>query len=462
MYFPLFSHHYHPISILHPSLSVKLFSTIMSLVKWFKGGKNRVSSLPSTPSNSSRRRGKKLIEAEAQEQEETTKLKQQHGAIVKRTMDEETFASGMPSDKPSLADKLDSHKSGTLFKYAVIANEPSTERKDMLARIRSFKPKTKVTSHTLNDIPAIRLTGDFSEIFLSQIINPKQHAQEGDYLLVDCILVHFVPLDSFANDKSIVTIQVNDFRKVTQTVVRTAKVDNTMGYNILFFLDYCIEMKDAPKLTLSFACGTKEFQEDVAWGAVKVVAQLQILTFPKRMPLIGTMGVMLLADTDLDDFECDPREIDMVLTPNVLQRLREAHKRGEIENRTIAQTDKKEMMTAKTMLGESYEAEEVSSVVQRMREVALLKERQENAKMRNKDKLKRIQEETVPAEEEDIKQTEENEQDYDEMVEKEDLRPEDSISTTGTNAVSDVGDSESAIQKALRISKPAKSTRFID
>lgn len=312
--------------------------------------------------------------------------------IEKRGMDDTHFASGMPTEHQGLADKLDSHQSGTLFKYAVIANKPSEERKGLLSKLRSYKPQTKVKALTLNDIPAIRLVGDCTEMSLSQVLDPDLLRDEGDFVLIDCVLVHFVPLDSFANDKSVVTIQINDFRKITNTTVRTARVDNTMGYNILFFLDYCIEKRDFDRMVLSFTCGTKEFQEGVAWGTAKVIVQLQFLSFPRRMPLLDTMGVVLLSDTDLQEFECDPREIDLVLTPEVIKRLKQAKSRGEIENRTVAQDDLKPIVTARTVLGDDYQESEVGSMVSKMKEVALLNERQKMAKASVRNKLKSLAE----------------------------------------------------------------------
>jgi len=209
------------------------------------------------------------------------------------------------------------------------------------------------------------------------------------------VFVHFIPLDSFANDKSVVNVQINDFRRTNSTAVRACKIDNTMGYNILFCLDYCVETRDAKKLTLSFSCPTKNFQEGVSWATVKVVAQVQFLSFPKRVPLVETLGVQLFSDTDLENFACDPRELDLVLTPNALQRLREANGRGEIENLTVPKNDKQEIVTAKTILGNNFDEEEVGSQIERMKEIALLRERQNQAREANKKKLEEIKEEPI-------------------------------------------------------------------
>jgi hypothetical protein len=110
------------------------------------------------------------------------------------------------------------------------------------------------------------------------------------------------------------------------------------------------------------------------------------------MPLVDTLGVMLLSDTDLEEFECDPRMIDLVITPEALKNLRNVHKRQEIENKTMPSNDRKELVTAKTVLGDSYEDDDVGSVIGKMKEMALLKERQSAAREKNQGILKKIQE----------------------------------------------------------------------
>jgi len=200
----------------------------------------------------------------------------------------------------------------------------------------------------------------------------------------------------------------------------------------------------------------------VSWGTVKVVAQLQLLSFPRRMPLVGTMGVMLLSDTDLDDFECDPREIDLVLTPEVIKRLKEANKRGEIENRTIAQSDRKEIMTAKTVLGEQYEQEEVGSVIGKMKEMALLKERQQVAQRANREKLSKIQEGTGSECTNEMDGNLGRNKGGSVMGNEErtlglrqgDVEPSESMSQQG--------DTESEINRSLTVVKGTKATRFVD
>lgn len=357
---------------------------------------SRSSSTKKSISEGIRNAGHSRSSSKKLEAVEYGQINDQSEAIAKRNMDEDYFASGLPKETPALSDKLESHRAGSLFKYAVITNAPSDERTSIIRKLRSYKPQSTVDTMTLDQIPPVRLIGDCITMNLSQVLDPSAMKSNADYISVDCILIHFIPLDSFANDKSVVTIQLNDLRKVTNTIAREAHVDNTMGYNILFFLDYCVEKVDMRKLTLSFSCGSKEFQPTSAWGAVKVIAQLQLRSFPIRLPLMGTTGVMLLSDTDLERYDCDPRGLDLVVTAEALKKLQEAFQRGEIENRTVASSDKRELNVAKTVVGPSGDSEDVGSVIERMAHTKLLQERQAQAQIHNKIKLQNLKPSEIP------------------------------------------------------------------
>nr|QYF49545.1 MAG: movement protein [Jiangsu sediment phenui-like virus] len=321
--------------------------------------------------------------------EEVIESERELGAI-RRGVDDSYFASGMPTKEPTLGGKVDSHRAGELFKYAVIANAPSTERVGLFDKLRSYKPASRVASLTLNDVPAIRMLGNEVNFPLKRAVQQNIFKGAEDFVLIDCVLVHFVPLDSLVNDKSVITVQINDFRKREGTTQRAAKIDNKMGYNILFSLDYCVETRDMDKMTLSFACPANDFQEGISWGTVKVVIQLQFLSFPRRMPLQETLGVMVMSDTDLDKYAYDPRMFDIVLTPDVLNELRGMKERGEIENLTVARDDKKELETARTILMPNGGNEEVGSIISRMKEMQLLKNRQDAAAIERRKKLQEM------------------------------------------------------------------------
>ncbi|QCF40769.1 movement protein [Entoleuca phenui-like virus 1] len=318
---------------------------------------------------------------------ETEDREARRGAVL-RNMDEALFASGVPKNHVSMADKLDSHKAGSTFKYAVIGTQPSEERTGIMNKLRNYKAPSKLQNFSLSDIPFIRLMDDEVEFSMKEALRSSNAQKHEDYCLIDSVLIHFVPLDSFLNDKSPITIQLNDFRRVNNTVARLATVDNTMSYNILFCLDYCVESRDLERMTLSFACPQKDFQPGVAWGAVKVIAQVKFMSFPVRMPVIETMAVAIFADTDLLEYEWDPREFDAVLGPQALQGVRQANKRGELENLTIAKNDRMEVGMARTLAMGSLEEEEPGEAIQALKNAALLRQRQANSTGKGKGILK--------------------------------------------------------------------------
>jgi hypothetical protein len=341
------------------------------LSRMFSGGRKRSSSgaeaqrsLSDDHSPKRKRWGRK------EEQGEPDRL-----GDIRKTMEEEHIASGVSKNKVSMADKLDSHKAGTPFKYAVIGNAPSEERKGVISRLKTYKAPAKSSNVNLSDIPAIRLTNDAVEFSMVDALKGTNVSSRESYCLIDSVLIHFVPLDSFLEDKSVVTVQMNDFRKTTNSAIRVARVDNTMAYNVLFCLDYCVETRDLSKMTLSFACPQKNFQEGISWGAVKVIAQVAFMSFPRRMPVIETLAVAIFADTDLQDYDWDPREFDAVLGPQALKGMKGAHKRGEIENLTIPRDDEVSHTVTRTIMGNSLEEESPESAITSMKQAALARGR---------------------------------------------------------------------------------------
>lgn len=292
------------------------------------------------------------------------------GRLMKRVEDTK-YKSGLPEEVISMADHIDSHNVGTLFKYAVITDKASSGREDAITKLRSFKPKREVADMHLSDIPAIRMQGDCLDLKITSAITKVERSRLLPYTALDCILVHFVPLDSFTNEGSVVTVQLNDNRKVSDSIVRSATFLDTTSVNILFFLDYYIETKDLDQLSLSFSCSKTDFVAGTAWGATKVILTMSGATFPRRLGIANTRGVVLLSDTDLESYDTDPRHADLVLTPKVLQGLRSMNMRGEVENRTVRLNDGLTVSTAKTMMLSEPENMPIGSLMSGMKREAV-------------------------------------------------------------------------------------------
>jgi len=309
---------------------------------------------------------------------------------IKKQGDSERFASAMPENILGLTDKLESHKAGTLFKYAVINNKPSDDRTNLMRRLRSFRAGSSVKDVTLNDISAILLREESTSFKLSEAYGVSKSEASGSFILIDSILVHYIPMDSFVCEQSVISIQVNDFRKVNGTCVRRANISSTMGYNLVFTLDYCVQAADLDRMTLSFQCEGQDFQQGTSWAAVKVVVQMRVLDFPQRAPLTDTSGCMIFADTDLEKYMTDPRQIDLVTTPEAMSILRNLHQRKEIENKTIPKNDKKELNTAKTAFSSGDDSEDTNDSKGEDDMMNEWKRRQIAAKKTNLERLREI------------------------------------------------------------------------
>lgn len=278
-------------------------------------------------------------------------------------------------DTMGLVDRLEAHPAGKLLKNVVISNEPPPDRELNIHRLRRFKPQNDFAKMTLSSIPAIRLSSELMELSIVEAMTETQFRDLKAYVLVSDVFIHYIPLDSFFSQSSPVNFQLNDFRKTDNTVMREYPLTHSGGYNILMTLDYCVAKEDLKHLSLSISTSLSSFRRDVAWASCKVLLTVSHMDFPVKANIQETMGVLHLADSDLTDFISDPRSSDGVITPQAMTLLRGHYKRGEIENINNPRDDKKEVNTAKTIVGESQGDVDVRDLMADLRQQGLAKAR---------------------------------------------------------------------------------------
>lgn len=81
------------------------------------------------------------------------------------------------------------------------------------------------------------------------------------------------------------------------------------------------------------------------------------------------MGTALLSDTDLANFKCNPKELDLVVSNNAMSGLKEANRRGEIENTTLPRDDKLEVVTAQTIFSGAPEKASIPTALNGMKAI---------------------------------------------------------------------------------------------
>jgi len=275
-----------------------------------------------------------------------------------------------------LVDKLEAHPAGKMLKNVVISNEPPPDRELNIHRLRRFKPQNDFSKLTLSEVPEFDLSEEFMEFSIVEAMTSSQFSQLKPYVLVSDVFIHYIPLDSFYSVSSPVIFRLNDFRKVDDTCMREYPLTHSGGYNILMTLDYCVAKKDLHHLSLSISTSLSSFRKGSSWGAAKVLLTISHMDFPVKANIQETMGVLHLADSDLNEFISDPRSSDGVITPHALTLLRGHYKRGEIENVNLPRDDKKEVNLAKTLIDEDIESVNVRDLMSDMREQALRRERE--------------------------------------------------------------------------------------
>lgn len=342
-----------------------------------------------------------------------------------------------------LVDRLEAHPAGKLLKNVVISNEPPPDRELNVTRLRRYKPQNDFSKLTLGDIPAFKLSEEYLDFPITDAMTQVQYDQLKQYVLVSDVFIHYVPLDSFFSVSSPVTIQLNDFRKVDNTVMREYPLTHSGGYNILMTLDYCVAKEDLKHLTLSISTSLASFRKGAAWASVKVLLTVSHMDFPVKANIQETMGVLHLADSDLADYISDPRSSDGVITPQAFSLLKNHYKRGEIENINLPRDDKKEVNVAKTAIGDTQSSTDVRDIMASMREQHLLKQREENNRTPTKPSIKR----NFSSPSSEGRQSRVSDDDDDSMNE---LKPEDSGSHVGSDTTFELPRNDKKEPRSMR------------
>jgi len=310
----------------------------------------------------------------SQEEEENYRA----NAMARTEVREAKF--NFPASRMSLADRLESHSKGSLFKYAVISTEPPKNRGFIMDRLRTYKPSNDHVNFRLDDLPPLLLNDEYTEVDLWQAIPNKKIASQKPFCMIADVFIHYVPMDTFMSTQSTVEIMLTDGRKLEENVVRHASISSNVGYNVLFTLDYCVETKDMHDMKLSISRHVSQFKSGKTWAMCKILIGLDFYNIAKKSNIQESLAVAQFAETDLMEFMTDPRGADSVVTGEGLRQMRLAHKSGDVENLTVPSSNEKTMETAATIIGGggSLGNTEASEVINSMKQLALQRQRSQN------------------------------------------------------------------------------------
>jgi len=321
-------------------------------------------------------------------EEKTEELARRRGMVMDKT-EQGGGKIDFTQGTMGLVDRLEAHRAGTLLKNVVISNEPPPDRELNVNRLRRFKPQNDFSKLTLGEVPAFNLTDEFMEFSIVDAMTSDQLSSLKDYVLVSDVFIHYVPLDSFYSISAPVLFQLNDFRKVDNTCMRQFPLTHSASYNILMTLDYCVSKRDLHHLSLSISTSLNSFRKGVSWGSAKVILTISHMDFPVKANIQETMGVLHLADSDLQEFVSDPRSSDGVITPQALSLLRGHYKRGEVENINLPRDDSKQVNTAKTIVDNYDPSVDARDIMSELRKTALMSARDEDKPKPRKSSMKK-------------------------------------------------------------------------
>lgn len=329
---------------------------------------------PKKPSQSRPARGSSKKEQKKQGSEDVDDINRAN-AMARTEVRESKFT--FPAERMSMADRLESHQRGSLFKYAVVTSEPPKNRSFIMDRLRTYRPPNDHLNARLDDLPPLLLNDEYTEVDLYQAIPDKKLGTRKPFCMIADIFIHYVPMDTFMSTQSTVEFMLTDGRKLEENVVRHASISSNLGYNILFTLDYCVETSDLPDMKLSISRHVSQFKKGKSWAMCKVLIGMDFYDIAKRSNVQESLAVAQFAESDLMDFMTDPRGADSVITGEVLRQLKLAYKNNDIENLTKPSDNMKKMSQAATIVGTGMSMGDLPAgdVITAMKAKALANER---------------------------------------------------------------------------------------
>lgn len=303
------------------------------------------------PSRSSKRKGTKPSQDQGWISKDTNESSD--GPDAKDRVEVREVKPPFPEFSMTLKDRIQSHRGGSLFKYAVISSKPPKNAGVILDRLRTFKPPIQHEMIRIDDLPPLLLKDDYLKVDLSRSLQSIRQRSSLPFCMITDVFIHYVPLSSFYSKGSTLNVEIIDNRILEESVVRRASVTRNASYNILMSLDYCIETKDLGLIDLSFTTHNSQFKKGLSWGMAKILVGLNFFDVAQRFNIQETLAVIQWSESDLQDFVTDPKFTDVVITPEALKQLKERFRAGEIEDLTNPRDDEMIVNTAATIIGQS-------------------------------------------------------------------------------------------------------------
>jgi hypothetical protein len=271
-----------------------------------------------------------------------------------------------PTLESGMTDHIIQHRRGEEFDYVNITHPIKEEKKSIISRLQASFPKIGKESVNINETPPLFLR-DATEVFtLADCFpsvggkgkNKNEKRSLKAFLLLDELIINFVPTTSFTDNFTDVSIRLHDERKVQDTIVRSSTANSNITKALIMSLDYCIPSESVQKIKLSFCTENNLLDEGEIWAAVKVTMKISHLDFPIQTSLLDTIGTYKFPATAMIKYDKDPKHFNSTLDGEDLAALQIMRSQGDIRDFSSPRekTDKKI-----TLAGTAYGGAKVGS-----------------------------------------------------------------------------------------------------
>jgi len=249
------------------------------------------------------------------------------GKEMMNRAERELYQFEAPQQDLGLSDLIAKHKAGQRFQFLALTGGETETFEARMRRMTTFRPRTNKTMIPLNELPHIKLINDSEDLNLASVL-PKKGV--GEYIRISGVCAYFSPTVSVMSKFSKVKVALMDSRFEPPGEIQSVTTNTNMDAKIELSMDYCIPRMSAAKLRLIVTREQAVMAFGEQWGALQAQVILEQTSFPYMSEMKRVIGILGPTASALEDHEVNPNTLDITMTENNRQAMRELYQQGDI------------------------------------------------------------------------------------------------------------------------------------
>jgi hypothetical protein len=234
----------------------------------------------------------------------------------------------VPKQEMGFSDLISSHSAGNRFEYVAITNPIRETAEQVVGELHSSIPKYNKESVDFGTTKPLRLVQEEENYRIVDL--GKQKKIRKDYVLIDKLIINYVPLFSFYSKFSDLVVCFHDDRYIDDSLVNVFVVNTNASNTHKFSLDYCVPICDLDKMSISFTTLHRTLAPGIQWATIQMKIQILQMDFPTQSSIRHVHGIVRLPEGATKPLTHNPRILQMTMNHADLEAIQSMRAKGEI------------------------------------------------------------------------------------------------------------------------------------